>query len=274
VNTIVDILVEGLDFPEGPAFNIDGSLWCVELEGGNLVNLSQGNAVGDLKRYPTGGSPNGLLFDDAGFGWFCDAKNNEIRKFIPQKNSFETMVKSIDGKTLNKPNDLIFDKNGNLIFTCPGNSRTDPTGFVCCSTPEGVVKKIAERLYFPNGLVLTDDGKTLIIAETFRQKLWKGSWDADLLEWTEAVSWIDVGGSIGPDGMALDTEGLLYVAVYGSGQIKVVDESGRITQAYNLPGMNPTNAAFDPSGRLGLIVTEAEKGLLISLPEIKYSKNM
>jgi hypothetical protein len=32
--------------------------------------------------------------------------------------------------------------------------------------------------------------------------------------------------------------------------------------------VNPTNAAFDPTNRLGLVVTEAEKGLLLSLPEV------
>ncbi|NQT58615.1 MAG: SMP-30/gluconolactonase/LRE family protein [Bacteroidetes bacterium] len=267
MNTTVEILAEEMDFPEGPAFDPNGSLWCVELEGGNIVSFSQGT----IKRFPTGGSPNGLIFDDTGSGWFCDAKNNLIRKFLPKTSSFETVAESIDGEHLNKPNDLIFDTSGNLIFTCPGNSRTEPTGFICCRTPEGKVSKIAEKLYFPNGLVLTDEGKTLIIAETFRQRLWKGRWNSELHEWTDASLWSVTGGSVGPDGMALNINGLLYVAVYGSGQIKVVDETGRILQTYNLPGMNPTNAAFDPSGHLGLIVTEAEKGLLISLPEIKYN---
>ena len=41
-------------------------------------------------------------------------------------------------------------------------------------------------------------------------------------------------------------------------------QDGRITGAIDLPGQNPTNCAFDPSGRLGLVVTEAEKGLLLS----------
>jgi gluconolactonase len=272
--TTTNIIAEGLDFPEGPAFNRDGGLWCVELEGGNIVNLSDGTIV----RYPTGGKPNGLIFDNTGCGWFCDAENNLIQKFSPGTGTFESVVDSIDDTLpgspnhLNKPNDLIFDTAGNVIFTCPGDSRAEPTGFVCCRTPEGFVKKIADELYFPNGLVLTDDGKTLIIAETFRQRLWKGSWSADSQEWIEAVPWSEVGGSIGPDGMALDVNGLLYVAVYGSGKIKVIDKDGSIKQSFNLPGMNPTNAAFDPSGNLGLVVTEAEKGLLISLPEIKYDR--
>ena len=64
------------------------------------------------------------------------------------------------------------------------------------------------------------------------------------------------------------------MAVYGFGTIKVVDKDGSIKQAFNLPGTNPTNAVFDPFGNLGLVATEAEKGLLISLPEIKYDRKV
>jgi gluconolactonase len=121
-------------------------------------------------------------------------------------------------------------------------------------------------LYFPNGLAFVDGGRALVIAETYRQRLWKGRWDAVSGVWIDPQPWAELGGLPGPDGMALGADGLLYVAVYRSGQIKVVDAQGAIVTGYDLPGMNPTNVAFDPSGRLGLVVTEAERGLLLSLP--------
>lgn len=65
--------------------------------------------------------------------------------------------------------------------------------------------------------------------------------------------------------MAAGQDGLIYVAVYSAGQVKAVARDGTIARVFDLPGANPTNCAFDPSGRLGLIVTEAEKGLLLSL---------
>jgi len=78
-----------------------------------------------------------------------------------------------------------------------------------------------------------------------------------------------VGGSEGPDGMVPGADRLLYVAIYGDGVIRVVDGQGKIARTITLPGANPTNVAIDPSGKLGLVVTEAEKGQLLSLPEIQ-----
>jgi sugar lactone lactonase YvrE len=60
-------------------------------------------------------------------------------------------------------------------------------------------------------------------------------------------------------------DGLVYVAVYSTGQIKAVASDGTIARVIDLPGANPTNCAFDPSGKSGLVVTEAERGLLLSL---------
>ncbi|NJO01721.1 MAG: hypothetical protein HC880_08535 [Bacteroidia bacterium] len=49
------VLAAGLDFPEGPLFDLSGNIWLVELKGGNLVEIRAGEVI----RYPTGGSPNG-----------------------------------------------------------------------------------------------------------------------------------------------------------------------------------------------------------------------
>jgi gluconolactonase len=68
--------------------------------------------------------------------------------------------------------------------------------------------------------------------------------------------------------MAVGRDGLVYVAIYGAGHIKAAARDGTIAQVFDLPGTNPTNCAFDPSGRLGLVVTEAEQGLLLSLEEL------
>lgn len=255
------ILAEGLNFPEGPAFAPNGELWCVELKGGNLVRWSERG----IERFDTGGEPNGLTFDNRGVAWFCDAGQCAIRTFEPATGLYNTTVHSIDGVPLFRPNDLVFDGRGNLIFTCPGDSRREPTGYVCCFSASGELTKIAEGIYFPNGLALFDEDRRLVIAETYRQRLWKGRWNGHARAWTDAHPYANVAGLPGPDGMAFDSDGLLYVAVYRSGQIRVFNDQGELVKAYDLPGMNPTNVAFDPSGRLGMVVTEAEKGQLLRI---------
>ncbi len=258
----MQILAKGLNFPEGPAFDSQGKLWCVELKGGNLIRLSERK----ITRFHTGGAPNGMTFDNKGDAWVCDSQKNAIRCFDPKSNQWKTIVNQIDGEPLFKPNDLAFDVAGNLIFTCPGDSRTVPTGYVCCLKPNGTLTKIVEGMYFPNGMAFMDRGRSLVIAETYKQRLWRGMWKASTAQWLDAKPWTNVGGPIGPDGITMGVDGLLYVAVYGSGQIKVVNKKGHIVKTYDLPGKNPTNVAIDPSSKLGLVVTEAEKGLLLSVP--------
>ena len=75
-----------------------------------------------------------------------------------------------------------------------------------------------------------------------------------------------MGGAPGPDGIAVNVRGEIAVAVYGAGHVQLRGSGGELVAAANLPGNNPTNVAFDPSGNLGLIATEAERGLLLSLP--------
>lgn len=257
----ITVLAEGLRFPEGPAFALDGSLWIVELHGKSLVQFING----ELKRIEVGGKPNGIAFDNVGNLWFCDAEKDAIRRLPKGAEYAETIIKTVNSETLNNPNDLAFDAVGNLVFTCPGNSRSEPSGYVCVLEKNGTVKKIVEDKYFPNGLAFSNDGKQLIIAETYKHRLCRGNWDSERCEWTETVVFAEVGGPIGPDGMAFDEEGNLYVAIYGQGRIKVINNHGEIIDELILPGNNPTNCAFDPSGKLGLVVTEAENGTLLNI---------
>jgi gluconolactonase len=258
------LLAEGLNFPEGPAFDRRGRLWFVELKGGNLAFLENGK----LTRIPVGGEPNGIAIDEEDRIVFCDARNCSIRRHDPSTGETATLADSVDGEPLFKPNDLAFDPAGNLVFTCPGNSRTEPTGYVCCLKPDGDVRRVASGFYFPNGLAFSPDGRHLIVAETRRQRIWRGCWDATCALWLAPRPWASVGGTIGPDGMAFAADGSLYVAIYSGGAVKVVGTDGEVEEVIPVPGANPTNCAFDPSGALGLVVAEAETGRLFSFPSL------
>ncbi len=258
-------LTGGLRFPEGPAFDRDGLLWCVEFDGQCLSKW----LAPRLERHPTGGNPNGLAFDSEGRAWFCDPGQNSVRRLSPEGDELLVMAdRDIHGRPLRQPNDLAFDPAGNLLFTCPGDSRAEPTGVVHCLRPDGSLTVVADSVFFPNGLAFVEGGSALVVAETYRHRLLKGAWDSTALCWINPKPWAVVGGPIGPDGLALGADGTLYVAVYGKGHIAAVAPDGRIVNRFPLPGKNPTNVAFDPGGEMGLVVTEAEKGLLLSIPSL------
>ncbi len=260
-----NVLVKGIDFPEGPYFDKQNNLWCVELQGGNLIKYVNKKD----QRYPTQGSPNGLVVDVNNKLLFCDAKQNSIRLFDSQNNVFDNLITSTQTEHLDKPNDLCFDRNHNLIFTCPGNWGEEKLGSIYCyNITEMKLRVLSQQLYFPNGLAIVDNGKSLVVAETKEYRLWKGKWNSDKCEWINPKPWINVGGPTGPDGMVLSKNNLLYVAVYGLGLVKVFDATGELVDSVKIPGKNPTNVTLDPMQTYGLVVTETEYGQLLSYPEL------
>jgi gluconolactonase len=258
------ILAEGLNYPEGPAFDHYGRLWFSELKSGNICCLRNG----EIKRFHVGGEPNGVAFDSAGRIVFCDSKDCSIRRYDPLSGKTKVLIERLDGKPLFIPNDLAFDSLGNLVFSCSGNSRNLPTGYVCVLTRKGEVRRIGSGFYFPNGLAFSPDGRHLVVAETSRQRLWRGYWDVKRALWSELRPWADIGGAIGPAGMAFGGDGRLYVAVQGDGVIKSVTPEGKTEVVATLTENLLTNCAFDPDNTLGLVVTEAQTGRLKSLPSL------
>ena len=259
------ILAEGLDFPEGPAFDPQGNLWCTELSAGNLIRY----AGGKIERVATGGKPNSMAFDHQGRAWVCDSGQNAIRRYTPTDKNWEVLLDRVDGVPLQAPNDLTFDHAGNLLFSCPNFASEEKTGYVVCLTPAGHASIIASGYYRPNGLEIVDGGKALVVADTFQKTLFKGEWDSSAHEWKAPTAWCKVGGKEGPDGMTFGADGLLYQAIFGDGVLRVVTKDGAVRQEIPTGGANPTNVAIDPSGKLGLVVTETEKGRLLSYPGIR-----
>ncbi|HEY5760533.1 MAG TPA: SMP-30/gluconolactonase/LRE family protein [Steroidobacter sp.] len=259
------VLADGLLFPEGPLVDRAGDIWCVELRGGALCRISP---EGQTERHVVGGAPNGLALDSHGDIWYCDAEHNEIRRFETATARVHSVVGSVDGHNLDAPNDLAFDAAGNLLFTCPGNSRQQPTGYVCCLSANGSVRVIAAELLFPNGLAFTADGTRLYLAETYKTRVSSAAWNASSPHTLSLQPCFDTPGPIGPDGLAIDRQGRVHACLFSAGTVMIADANGTVERSVAVPGGRPTNCAFDPRGRYGLLVTEAAKGTVLSFPDL------
>jgi len=259
------VLARDLKFPEGPLVDLDGDIWCVELRGGALCRISP---AGKVYRYLVGGAPNGLALDDTGNIWYCDAERSEIRCFEPGSSRVHGVLGSIDGQDLAAPNDLAFDNAGHLLFTCPGNSRKEPTGYVGCLARSGKALVVAHDLLFPNGIAFAPDGHTLYLAETYRLRVSGARWVSSCPHELALSPLCETPGPIGPDGLAVDSLGRVHACIYGAGMLLVASASGAIEDRIFVPGGHPTNCAFDPLQRFGLIVTEADTGSVLCFPNL------
>jgi gluconolactonase len=267
LNTECHTLITSLRFPEGPVFDRDGNLWFVEIHGGNLSKWDGEN----LERFDVEGTPNGAAADRHGMIWFCDSGRGEIRQFDPETKLFKTLcAQTAEGVRLKRPNDLIFDAAGNLLFSDHADGREDSVSTICV-LPKGSdrAKVISAGKRFTNGLAFMDDGNTLVFAETYNQQVWIGEWDAAALELKNERPFAKAGnGPWGPDGIAFDENENLYVTVFNEHRISIYSRQGELTDWIQITGSRPTSCAFDPSGVLGLVVTEADRGELLSFPEL------
>lgn len=261
------MLIENLKFPEGPTFDHNGNLWCVEQNGSTLFKINLEDQ--STERIHVGGRPNGMAISKNGVIWFCDSGQNAIRTYSTDSQTKDTIVNNIEDSPLNMPNDLAFDNFGNLIFSCPGATLEEKNGYICLWTNEGKLYKILEDLYYPNGVAFSHDYNFLFFADTGTKTIWKCSWNKENLVLGTATLFTETGGSIGPDGMTFDEDGILYVAIYGEGRIDAYNPNGTLHRQYSVEGKNPTNCAFDPSGKRGLAVTEAQKGNIEFIPILK-----
>ncbi|WP_293881066.1 MULTISPECIES: SMP-30/gluconolactonase/LRE family protein [unclassified Sphingobacterium] len=255
----MNILLDGLQFPEGPAFDHKGNIWLVEKEAGNLVYYKNNRH----SRIAVGGHPNGIAIDKKGNIWFCDSQQNSIRYYDPIHKKCTTITTEIKGKPLKMPNDLCFDRLGNLLFTCPGDDLADGTGYLCCLNTHGLLAKIQTDLFYPNGLAFAADHCSLFVAETGTKWIWRMRWNPISCQVEHSEKFLETGGSIGPDGIALSHDNHLFAAIYGSQHILSMDINSKTTKEIFTPGMNPTNCALDRQGIQGLIVTEAQNGQLL-----------
>jgi sugar lactone lactonase YvrE len=125
-------------------------------------------------------------------------------------------------------NDIVVDGRGNAYvnnigFAFPGGEFAP--GFVALATPNGVVSRLADGIAFPNGMAVTPDNRTLIVAESYGQRLTAFTIDDDGVL-SERRTWADVDEH--PDGICLDAEGAVWFADVGSKRAVRVREGGYV----------------------------------------------
>ena len=257
------LVAQGFDFPEGPAFDPRGNLYVVDLRAG-LIRRVRGD--GEVETVlATGGRPNGAAWNSSDNTLtVCDAGLRQVLAVSPE-GAVRVLAGRYGGEPLKGPNDCAYDAGGNLYFTDPlGSSLEEPTGRVLCLLRSGEVELLDDGYAFSNGLAFGPDGR-LYVAESRTRRIYRYDLGAPGA-YTEKSLFAELSGGRGPDGVAFDAEGKLYVAHAGKGCITVVDPDGAVVEEIAAGGDTPTNVAFGgPDGRR-LYITEAETGSVYAVP--------
>jgi sugar lactone lactonase YvrE len=216
-----EIVAEGLAFPECPRWH-EGELWFSDHALGRVCRLrEQPEVVLEVPNQPSGlgWRPDGTLLivsmlDRRLLAW----DGGELRQVADFTEHFAWHA-----------NDLVVDAAGRAYAGSFGfdlfGGEMKPTVLMRVD-PDGTATVAAEDVLFPNGMVITPDGRTLILAETYGNRLTAFAIDAGG-ELRERREWAPT-PNVFPDGICLDAEGCVWAASPVSGEVVRVREGGEV----------------------------------------------
>jgi sugar lactone lactonase YvrE len=209
--TTPQILLTGLVFGESPRWH-DGRLWFSDM-GANEVRTvdldGRSEVVADVPGMPMG------------LGWLPDGRllivsSQDGRLLSRDSDGTLTTYADLSGLGSGHPwSDMVVDGRGNAYV---GNIGFDfpagdvKPGILALVTRDGAVRQVADDVLFPNGMAVTPDNATLILAESYAHRLtaFDIAPDGGLVN---RRAWAELGEGVPPDGICIDAEGAVWTGV-------------------------------------------------------------
>lgn len=260
----VELVKGGFQGVEGPVATPDGGLYFSDIPANRTYRLDKEGNI-SVWRENTKGT-NGLFLSKDGRLLGAESAGPRIVAVTPD-GRVTPLATGSGGKPLRSPNDLISDRKGGIYFTDPAprpapNVAPKEPGNVHYIRPNGDVVLLDDQIQRPNGLTLSLDEKTLYVDDTEGEYVYAFDVqpDGSVKNKRPFVKLRDPEqGSLGlrsrADGMALDSNGRLYVAT-GSG-IQVIDARGQYLGTIRVPAV-VRNVAFGGPRRQMLYMTALE----------------
>jgi gluconolactonase len=248
-------------FLEGPSFDRDGNLLCVDVQAGRIYRITPDKQWSVLVEYD--GIPNGLKIHKDGRAFIADRKNG-LMVLDPATGKIETLLSGPRaGQKFKGLNDLHFAANGDLYFTDQGRTGLqDSTGQVYLFTAAGSLETIIANAPSPNGLVLNKRENALYLAVTRANAIWRIELDDPA---RRAGLFVQL-PCAGPDGIALDDDGDVVVAHPTLGAVWVFSRIGLpLHYIRTCAGEMTTNVAFGGNDNKTLFITESRTGSILSV---------
>ena len=268
-NAKIELLAEGFDWAEGPVWveRLNGVLFSdVPNNKVYMWNEKKGLSIfiepsGMTNYSPTNKSDgsNGLALDKNGNLILCqhgDRTIARLKKWNFKKPSFDIIVEKYEGKRLNSPNDLVFDKSGSIYFTDPPYGLKiqddDPlkelnfNGIYRWSESKGI-ELLSKSMKRPNGIILSEDEKTVYVGNSDKDNNVIIAFDNNKNGLVNERVFFD-GNKLSKnrvglfDGLKLHSSGIIFTT--GPGGVLLLDSKGKHLGTI-MPGKATANCAFD-----------------------------
>ena len=231
MKTKVQTLITGLGFGESPRWH-EGCLWFANWGMQEIVTVDlEGNSE-IIVRVPTT-----IPFS---IDWLTDERLLVVsgrERLLLRRESDGSLVTHADLSPFSDYacNEIVVDGRGNIYvnggaFDPPGQKVA--SGIIALVTPDGLARQVAEGIAFPNGMAVTADNSTLIIAESHGKRLTAFDIAADGSLSNRRV-WADLGEGV-PDGICVDAENAVWYGDVPNKQCVRVREGGEVLQTINL----------------------------------------
>lgn len=286
----MQVIADGLAFPEGPIVFPDGSLIVVEVRGERLTRLwnNRSETIARLPGGPNGAAvgPDGAIYvcNNGGAIWsgnetlnlpvapLADYDGGWIERVEPETGRVDRLYTRCGSTRLSAPNDLVFDRNGGFWFTDYGKEHAtsrDISGLYYARPDGGSIVQAAYGFHALNGVGLSPDETVLYCNETVTQRVWA----FDLA----GPGRIEPGGPFGPqrlvaslpgiqpiDSLAMDAEGRVCAGTLVNGGITSISPDGQ-TEHVPIPDFMVTNICFGGADMGDAYVTLSARGAVARL---------
>lgn len=216
--------MSGLAFPEGPRWH-ENRLWFSDMHARQVIAVDTSGRADVVVEVP--GQPSGL-------GWTTDGRLLVVsmtdRRLLRLDSTGLAEVADLSRLASFHCNDMVVDGHGrayvgNFGFDLIAQSGFHPAELILVN-PDGAARVVARDLAFPNGAVITPDGRTLIVGESSAARLTAFDVKPDGSLVSRRI-WADIGPLV-PDGICLDAENCVWVASPTTSEVARIREGGEI----------------------------------------------
>lgn len=230
----MDVLTSGHGLVESPRWH-DGRLWFADWLAGEIIAVDRDDHVELVARHRS--LP--LCFDFLPDGRPLLVSGPEEALLELRPDGSTSTYADLSQLSQYGCNDIVIDgrgnayvNNGNFDFAAGPPAGDRAPGFVALVRPDGSATVVADDLAFPNGMAVTPDNATLIVAESYRNRLTAFAINADGTLGERRV-WAELGSGV-PDGICIDADSAVWFADVPNQWCRRVREGGDVLDTVQL----------------------------------------